>query len=94
MKEHERQFLEDTLAHLSASMGNALREGFETETVLEDKDSLSEYGSMWVQGYLLGQLAVVRGCSVGNPNVSPDDIAEIESLVNEHGSRIAGEVYS
>lgn len=94
MQDHERQFLEDTLAHLSASMGNALREGFETETILEDKDSLSEYGSMWVQGYLLGQLAVVRGCSVGNPNVSPDDIDEIGALVDEHGGRIASEVYS
>ena len=94
MKEHERQFLEDTLAHLSASMGNALREGFETETVLDDRDSLSEFGSMWVQGYLLGQLAVVRSSSVGNPNVSPDDIEEIGALVDEHGGRIASEVYS
>ena len=94
MEDYERQFLEDTLAHLSASMGNALREGFETETILDDKDSLSEFGSMWVQGYLLGQLAVVRGCSVGNPNVSPEDIEEIGSLVDERDGRIASAIYS
>lgn len=94
MEEYERRLLEDTVSHLSASIGNALREGFETEEVLEGKDELTDYGAMWVQGFLVGHLSAVRGSSAGNPNVSPEDIAEIASLVDEHGSRIASEIYS
>jgi hypothetical protein len=94
MEEHERKLLEDTLSNLSASMGNALREGFETEEVLSDRDGLSEHGVMWVKGYLVGQLAMIRGGSVGNPNVSEADVTEVSNLVEKHGGQIASEVYS
>lgn len=94
MKEYERAFLEDALAHLSASMANALREGFDTETVLANQNQLSEQGKIWVEGYLLGHLGMIRGCSVGNPNVSADDVTDVEALIDEHEGKIAGEVYS
>ncbi|WP_440007186.1 hypothetical protein [Halomicrococcus sp. SG-WS-1] len=94
MKDHERKFLEDTLAHHSASIANELREGFGTEEIIEDRNTLTDNGGMWVRGYLTGWLTLIRGCSTGNPNISPDDIAEIGTLVDEHGGRIAGEVYS
>jgi hypothetical protein len=94
MKEYERKLLEETLSNLSASMGNALREGFEADEILADRAELTENGVMWVKGYLVGQLAVIRGASAGNPNVSDDDITEISELAEEHGSRIASEIYS
>lgn len=94
MKEYERELLEETLSNLSASMGNALRESFEADEILADREDLTDHGVMWVKGYLVGQLAWIRGASAGNPNVSEADITEISELVEEHGSRIASEVYS
>ncbi|PSP55611.1 hypothetical protein BRC82_04845 [Halobacteriales archaeon QS_1_67_19] len=94
MDRYERELLDDAISQLSASIGNALREGFETEAVLEEKDELTDFGAMWVQGYLVGQLATLRAISAGNPNVSPADIEEIGALVAEHDSRIASEIYS
>ncbi|WP_327053328.1 hypothetical protein [Halomicrococcus gelatinilyticus] len=94
MKEHERKFLEDTVTHLATSIANNLREEYRTDEIIEDKNTLTDYGEMWVRGYLMGRLTLIRGCSTGNPNVSPDDITEIGRLVDEHEGRIASTVYS
>jgi len=94
MKDHERTFLEDTVTHLATSIANDLREEFGTDEIIENRDTLTDYGAMWVEGYLMGRLTLIRGCSTGNPNVSPDDITEIRALVDEHEGRIASAVYS
>jgi hypothetical protein len=94
MKDHEREFLDETVTSRATSIANVLREEFGTDKIIENRDTLTDYGEMWVQGYLMGRLTLIRGCSTGNPNVSPDDITEIGALIDEHEGRIASAVYS
>jgi hypothetical protein len=92
VEEYEREFLEDVIANMSASIANAMRE-YEDRFV-ESDDRLTSQGRMYVQGYLTGQLSMLRGGSAGNTNLSVDDIEGIQSVVESNEAGIVAQLYA
>ncbi|WP_101297421.1 hypothetical protein [Halegenticoccus soli] len=94
MKAYEREYLNETLETCAVSIAHLLREGFVSEEVLESQSQLTDFGLMWVKGFIAGRLMLIRSCCVGNPNLSPADIDELTELAGQHEAKIAGQLYS
>ena len=93
MEEYERAFLDTVMKNMAASIASGMHE--ETaDRLYDDETTLTDQGRMWAQGYLTGSLAMLRGASRGNPNLSPDDAEEVAEIVRRDEGRIASQLYA
>lgn len=93
MEEYERAFLEAVMENLSASIASGMAEE-RAHRLYDDETTLTDQGEMWVQGYLTGRLGMLRGGSLGNPNLSPEDADEVAGIVERNESRVAAQLYA
>lgn len=93
MHEYERQFTEAVAENLAASIANEVRDG-DVSRLVDSEEALTEKGRLYVRGYLVGRLSMLRAGAVGNPNLSADDTAAVAEILDEHEARIAAELYA
>ena len=92
VQDYERQFVRDVIDNLPASIAGGMREG--GDEFVESGEALTPLGVAYVRGYLTGRLSMLRGGTIGNPNLSEGDIEEIVSIVEENEAAVAAELYS
>lgn len=92
MEEYERKFLEAVTENLAASIASGMRSTTEVD-LFEDEATLTAAGRMWAQGYLTGRLSIVRSSSMGNPNLSADDLETVADLIEREEADIAAQLY-
>lgn len=92
VRDYERQFVRDVIDNLSASVAGGMREG--DGEFVESGETLTPQGLAYVRGYLTGRLSMLRGGSIGNPNLSEEDVEELTAIVEENEAAVAAELYS
>jgi len=94
MNDHEHGHLRTVLTNASPRLAEGLRTGLGHEEALADDDQLSPTARAWVEGFVAGQLTVLRGASTEAQTLSPDDTQSISELVTRHEGEIAAALYA
>jgi hypothetical protein len=94
MESYERQFAEAVVDDLSTSIANNVREAIDVDALVEDEQNLTTEGRMYVRGYVVGRLTMLRAGAVGNPNLSAGDLERITEIVDRNESGIAAALYA
>lgn len=94
VRDHERQFTEAIVQDLAASIAGDLRETADVAELVTADQQLTSKGRLFVRGFVLGRLSMVRAGVVGNPNLSTEDLEAVESTIEENESAIAAELHA
>lgn len=94
MRDHERQFTEAIVREQAASIAGDLREAGDVSELVVDDRRLTDKGRLYVRGFVVGRLSMVRAGVIGNPNLSTADLDAVRSAIEENEAAIAAELHA